>query len=94
MDIRSQSEMFDCMVVCTGSSSRHVKSLADNLIRQAKIAKHAYIHAEGMEEAEWVLVDLGDTVVHIMQREARDYYQIERLWQPFAEQAFNPAASS
>ena len=94
IDMRNQSDMIDCMIICTGTSSRHVSSLADNLIQQAKAARLQYVHAEGMDEAEWVLVDLGAIVVHIMQSTIRDYYQLERLWQPFAEREFNPAASS
>ena len=91
MDVRSQSDVIDYMVVCTGTSNRHVKSLASHLVQQAKTAQFSFIQTEGMDDAEWVLVDLGSTVVHIMQSEMRDYYQIERLWQPFADKAFNPS---
>ena len=68
------------LVVVSGTSSRHVKSLADNVIQQAKAAGVPILGVEGESKADWVLVDLGDVVVHVMLPETRAFYDLERLW--------------
>lgn len=70
----------DDMVLCTGTSSRHVQSLAQRVVEDAKKAGVQPRGVEGMTRAEWVLVDLGDVVVHIMQAQTRALYQLEKLW--------------
>ena len=87
IDVRDKTSVTDIMVICSGTSSRHVKSLADNVIKKTKESGHAPLGIEGQDAAEWVLVDLGDVVIHIMMPEIRDFYQLERLWSVEANQA-------
>lgn len=80
IDVRDKTEMTDYMIVVSGTSSRHVKSIANNVIVDAKEAGFMPIGIEGLDEGEWVLVDLTDIVVHMMLPSSREFYDIERLW--------------
>ncbi len=82
IDVRPLTSITDVMIICTGRSSRHVKSIADNLVTQAKKNNVSYVHAEGDQDDEWVLVDMGDVVVHIMLPAVRTFYNLEALWEP------------
>jgi len=80
IDVREKSSVTDLLVVASGTSSRHVKSIADEVVKKAKKAGLPPIGVEGQREAEWVLVDLGDIVVHVMLPRTREFYGLERLW--------------
>ncbi|MBS0583907.1 MAG: ribosome silencing factor [Proteobacteria bacterium] len=80
IDVRGKTSIADIMVVATGTSTRHVKSLADEVVKFAKQAGMAPLGVEGQREAEWVLVDLGDIIVHVMLPRVREFYGLERLW--------------
>ena len=81
LDVTGKSSMNDVMVFATGTSTRHVKSLAISLNATAKKAGVEPFGLEGANEGQWALVDLGDVVVHIMLPDVREFYQLERLWQ-------------
>ncbi len=80
VDVRGKSSVTDLLVVASGTSSRHVKSIADEVVKKAKQAGQPPIGVEGQREAEWVLVDLGDVIVHVMLPRTREFYGLERLW--------------
>lgn len=80
LDVRALSSVMDYLVIASGTSARHVKSLADNVVVKAKDRGARPIGIEGGAVAEWVLVDFGDVVVHVMQPATRSFYDLERLW--------------
>ena len=79
-DVTELTDMTDMMVFVTGTSNRHVKSLADNVAMEAKKNGVQPVGIEGEDVGEWVLVDLGDIIIHVMLPEIRDFYDLERLW--------------
>ena len=80
LDVTAGTDMADTMVFVTGTSNRHVKSLAQNVSVEAKKAGIQPLGIEGMDTGDWVLVDLGNVLVHIMLPEMRDLYDLEKLW--------------
>ena len=80
IDVRGKTSVCDYMVIASGTSTRHVKSIADEIVRDAKKLGYQPLGVEGEQEAEWVLVDLGDVVAHIMLPRVREFYALERLW--------------
>lgn len=80
IDVRGKTSIADLLVIASGTSARHVKSLADEVAKYAKKAGMMPLGVEGEQEGEWVLVDLGDVIVHVMLPRIREFYGLERLW--------------
>ena len=80
IDVRGNTSIADVLVIASGTSARHVKSIADEVIKFAKQAGVMPLGVEGEQEGEWVLVDLGDVIVHVMLPRIREFYGLERLW--------------
>ena len=80
IDVRGKTSIADVLVIASGTSARHVKSIADEVIKFAKQAGVMPLGVEGEQEGEWVLVDLGDVIVHVMLPRIREFYGLERLW--------------
>ena len=80
IDVRGKTSIADVLIIASGTSTRHVKSLADEVVRFVKKAGMMPLGVEGQREAEWVLVDLGDIIVHVMLPRIREFYGLERLW--------------
>ncbi|MGA0933724.1 MAG: ribosome silencing factor [Pseudohongiellaceae bacterium] len=80
LEVANITSITDYMVVATGTSSRHVNSLADEVQKKVKEAGGHVLGSEGKGQSEWVLIDLGDVIVHVMQEESRKLYDLESLW--------------
>ena len=80
IDVIGISDVADTLIICSGASNRQVKSLANNVLDDVKKAGFRPIGVEGMDSGEWVLVDFGSVVVHVMLPNARDFYELEKLW--------------
>ena len=79
-DVKKLTSMSDYILIASGRSRRQVSALADKLMQTVKENKFETLGVEGKNEGEWVLVDLGDIIVHIMHPSSREYYQLEKLW--------------
>lgn len=80
LDVRELTDVTDTLIIASGTSSRHARSLANNVVEELKKQGHRPLGVEGIDTGDWVLVDYGDTVVHVMQKETRDFYELEKLW--------------
>ncbi|TLY48295.1 MAG: ribosome silencing factor [Gammaproteobacteria bacterium] len=80
LDVSKITDITDLMIICTGNSNRHVKTLAQYLISAAKAKGMTLYGVEGEKEGEWILIDLVDAIVHIMIPQEREFYKLEKLW--------------
>jgi ribosome-associated protein len=80
LNVRDMTSVTDWMIVASGTSSRHVQALVDNVAEKAKAAGHRPIGIEGESGGEWVLLDLQDALVHVMLPKVREFYNLEKLW--------------
>jgi ribosome-associated protein len=80
MDVKNKSSVTDLMFIASGRSTRHVKAIADNLVTKLKKSKIKPLGVEGYTKSEWILLDYGDLLVHVMHPETRDFYSLEKLW--------------
>ncbi len=80
LDVRKLTTVTDYMIVASGTSSRHVKALADAVAEKSRKAGHRPLGIEGENASEWVLLDLQDTLVHVMLPRVREFYSLEKLW--------------
>ncbi len=87
LDVRGKTSITDVMIVASGTSDRHIKALADNVAEAAKEHGVAPLGVEGEGSREWVLVDLGDVIVHVMHPQTRAFYNLEKLWTVGEERA-------
>lgn len=85
LDVRGKTSITDYMVVATATSSRHAQSLCEYVVEKVKESGMQPLGVEGQPGSDWVLVDLGDVVVHVMTGQAREFYQLEKLWSVDAE---------
>ncbi|HGJ5882860.1 ribosome silencing factor [Arsenophonus sp.] len=80
IDVRGKSSITDCMIICTGTSNRHLTSVSDKLIEACRKTGIIPLGVEGQGVSDWIVVDLGDAIVHIMQEDSRRMYELEKLW--------------
>jgi ribosome-associated protein len=80
LDVRELSDVMDTLIIASGTSNRHVKSMANNVVEDSKKLGYQPLGVEGIDAGDWVLVDFGDIVVHVMQEETRSFYELEKLW--------------
>jgi ribosome-associated protein len=91
LDIRKIASFADFFLICTGTSSRQIQAIADEVRERLRVERGARpLHVEGYEAGEWVLMDYGDLIVHVFVEDSRKFYQLERLWRD-AERVELPA---
>jgi ribosome-associated protein len=80
LDVRKVTDVADFMVIASGTSDRHVRAVAQNVVEKAKQAGYRPQGVEGDKDGEWVLIDIGDVIVHVMLPRVREFYALEKLW--------------
>ncbi|HMA12697.1 MAG TPA: ribosome silencing factor [Steroidobacteraceae bacterium] len=94
MDVRKVTDVADCMILASGNSDRHVRSIADKVVEKAKAAGFRPMGMEGERDGEWVLVDLNDVIVHVMLPRVREFYGLEGLWDVSPARPGKPAKAA
>ena len=89
IDVSGQNPLTDLFVIASGNSTRHIKSMAENLVMKVKAAGCPPLGVEGERQSEWVLVDLNDVIVHLMLPKTRAFYNLEKLWEASRAQRVN-----
>ena len=90
IDLRNKTILADYLVIATGRSQRHVGAVAERLIERLKESERRPVGVEGLPRCDWVLIDAGDVIAHVFRREAREFYNLEKMWSveiPPSEQA-------
>ena len=85
LDVQAMTSITNYMVICSGTSGRHVRSLAEHVMTDCKQQGYKILGSEGIDAGEWALVDTGDVIVHLMGVDTRDFYQLEKLWTPIGD---------
>ena len=80
INVSELTSVSDYMIFCTGTSSRHARSIVDKISEKAKRSKHPILGIEGYDSAQWILIDLGEVIVHVMLDEVRTFYKLDDLW--------------
>ncbi len=94
LDVREISSFADSFIIATGTSGRHVRAVTDSIEAALKSGGDPPMGVEGYDEGRWVLIDCGDTIVHVFQQEVRDHYDLERLWSDAPALELDAAARS
>mgnify|MGYP001475658765 CR=1 FL=1 len=87
IDLRGKTTIGDYMVIASGRSSRQVSAISDKLTERLKANCGVLCKTEGKDTGDWVLIDSGDVIVHVFRPEVREFYQLEKMWQPTAAQS-------
>jgi ribosome-associated protein len=82
IDLRGKTTIADTMVVTSGRSNRHVGAVADRVLENLRKAGVRNLRVEGMPHCDWVLIDAGDVIVHVFRPEVREFYNLEKMWEP------------
>ena len=80
INLRGKSTIAEHMIIATGRSKRHIMSIADRLSEQLKASGVSQIGVEGRAQADWILLDVGDVIVHLFRQEVREFYELEKMW--------------
>lgn len=94
IDVADRNPLTERMIIASGNSTRHVKSMSENLLVKAKAAGRIPLGVEGAREGEWVLVDLNDVIVHLMLPQTRAFYNLEKLWEASADHRSGMSSSA